>query len=221
MKKKQKQFAVIGMGRFGQSVANTLFNTGYEVLAIDNREKKIEEMAKKVTHTVQADATDEKALRSLGLRNFDVVIIAIGDDDINASIMTTLLVKEQGVQMVVAKANSENHGKILDKVGADRVVFPERDMGVRVAHNLECTNILDHIELTPEYSLAEIEVTENLANKSLKELDLRAKYGINVLAIKNCNDEVNVSPGADVKINRGDILIAVGKEDKIKKIEEI
>lgn len=218
---KKKQFAVIGMGRFGQSVANTLYNQGYEVLAIDNSEKKIEEMAKKVTHTVQADATDEKALNSLGLRNFDVVIIAIGDDDINASIMTTLLVKEQEVQMVVAKANSENHGKILDKVGADRVVFPERDMGVRVAHNLECTNILDYIELTPEYSLAEIEVTENLADKSLKELDLRAKYGINVLAIKNSKDEVNVSPGADMKINEGDILIAVGKEDKIKKIEEI
>ncbi|MEL5900799.1 TrkA family potassium uptake protein, partial [Clostridium sporogenes] len=138
----RKQFVVIGLGRFGTSVAKTLYTLGNDVLAIDSSEDIVQSIADSVTHSVQIDATDENSLRSLGIRNFDVAVITIGSD-IQASTMATLLVKEMGVKYIIAKANTEIHAKVLYKIGADRVVFPERDMGVRVAHNLVSTNILD------------------------------------------------------------------------------
>ena len=155
MKKKNKQFAVIGLGRFGVSVARTLFKGGYEVLAIDSNEERVQKISSEVTHVVQADTTDENALKALGIRNFDVVVVAIGED-VQANVLTTLLLKELGVNYIVAKAKNELHGKMLEKIGADRVVYPERDMGQRVAHNLVSTNVLDYIELSPDLSLVEV-----------------------------------------------------------------
>ncbi len=220
----KKQFAVIGLGRFGESVAITLTNMGHEVMAVDVSEEKIEEISKKVTFAVQADATDEKALKQLGLRNFDVAIIAIGDIDIKASILATMLAKEYGVEHVVAKAQSELHGKVLSKTGADRIVFPERDMGVRVAHNLASTNILDHIEVSPDYRIAEISTSEKMVGKTLKELDLRAKYGLNVLAVKRNKDrnkDIDIAPNANKPFEEGDIMIIIGREGDLSKIENL
>ena len=141
-----KQFVVIGLGRFGSSVAKTLYESGHDVLAIDKDEDLVQEISDSVTHAVQMDATDENALRTLGIRNFDVAVITIGSS-IQASVMVTLIVKELGVKHIIAKGNSEIHAKVLYKIGADRVVLPEKDMGVRVAHNLVSSNILDYIEL--------------------------------------------------------------------------
>ncbi|HDK7176889.1 TPA: TrkA family potassium uptake protein [Clostridium botulinum] len=213
----RKQFVVIGLGRFGTSVAKTLYTLGNDVLAIDSSEDIVQSIADSVTHSVQIDATDENSLRSLGIRNFDVAVITIGSD-IQASTMATLLVKEMGVKYIIAKANTEIHAKVLYKIGADRVVFPERDMGVRVAHNLVSTNILDYIELSPNYSIAEIVTPKPWHGKTLNELNIRANYGINVVALKR-GEEINVSPVAEDTIDSGDIIVAIGSEEDLTKVE--
>lgn len=214
---KARQFAVIGIGRFGASVASKLYEMGYDVLAIDTSEARIEAIGDKVTHAVVADSTSETALKSLGISNFDVVIVSIGQD-IQASILTTLLLKEMGVKHVVAKALTEQHGKVLQKIGADRIVFPERDMGIRVANNLTVTNVLDFIELSPNYSIVEFIATAKMVGKTLQELDLRAKLGVNVLAIRTLDNHINVSPAASDKIQAGDLLIMVGENDRLQKV---
>ncbi|MCX7883686.1 MAG: TrkA family potassium uptake protein [Caloramator sp.] len=212
-----KQFVVIGLGRFGSSIAQTLYSLGNEVLAIDTDEETVQSISNSVTHAVQADATDEATLRSLGIRNFDVAVVTIGSD-IQSSIMITLLCKELGVKYVIAKAHNEMHAKVLYKIGADRVVFPERDMGVRVAHNLCASNILDYIELSPDYSIMEIEAISEWEEKSLRELSMRSRYGINVMAIKRNND-INISPTADDVIKHGDVLVVIGGTEELKVLE--
>lgn len=213
-----KQYAVIGLGRFGTSVARTLYDLEYEVLGIDANEDKVQDAVEFVTHAVTADSTEENALRALGIRNFDVVVVAIGAD-IQGSILTTLILKEQGVKHIVAKAQNELHGKVLSKIGADKVVYPERDSGVRVAHNLISPNILDYIELSPEYSMAEIIASEKMVGKSLQEVDIRRKYRCNVMAIKS-NGKINISPLANDRIQSGDVLVVIGKNEDLQELEE-
>ena len=213
-----KQFVVIGIGRFGASVAKTLYSTGNDVLAIDKNEDLVQDIADYVTHAVQMDATDENAIRTLGIRNFDVAVVSIGDN-IQASIMVTLLLKEVGVKYIVAKGSNDLHAKVLKKIGADRVVLPEQDMGNRVAHNLLSSSILDFIELSEDYSVMEIEVIDAWDGNTLQELKLRTKYGINVMAIKN-DKKVKVSPSAETALNSGDILVVVGSVEQLTKIEE-
>ncbi|MGG7164284.1 potassium channel family protein [Clostridium ihumii] len=214
----KKQFIVIGLGRFGTSVAQTLYSLGNDVLAVDKDEDVIQNIADKVTHAVQVDANDEYSLRALGISNFDVAIISIGSD-VQASILSTLLVKELGVKHIITKANDALHAKVLYKIGANRVIFPERDMGVRVAHNLCSSNILDYIELSPDFSIAEIASLEAWYGKSLKELNLRAEYGINVMAIKS-NNEINVAPSADEVISNGDVIVAIGDTKELNNLEK-
>ena len=214
---KKQQFAVIGMGRFGSSVARTLYGMGYEVLAIDADEQRIQAVIDEVTHGVQADTTDEDALKSIGIRNFDVVVVAIGQD-IQASILTTLILKELGVKMLVVKAQNLHHGKVLSKIGADKVIYPERDMGVRVAHRLISPNILDMIELSDEYSIIEITAPPQMIGRNLRQLDIRARYGCTVMAIKN-KDGMNVAPRAEDQITDGDILVIVGKNEDLHQVE--
>ncbi|AOT69042.1 potassium channel family protein [Geosporobacter ferrireducens] len=213
-----KQFVVIGCGRFGSSVARALYGLGHDVLAVDRDEDVIQELADSVTHAVQLDATDEAALKSLGVRNFDVAVITIGSD-IQSSILITLLVKELGVDYVLAKAQNELHAKILYKTGADRVVLPEREMGVRVAHNLVSSNILDYIELAPDYSIVEITPLKGWIGKSLQTINVRDKFGVNIMAIKS-KSKINISPSAQDIICDDDILVVVGNNDDIQKIEK-
>lgn len=213
----KKQFVIIGLGRFGSSVAETLYGLGNDVLVIDKDEDLIQDISDKVTHAVQMDATDEGALRTLGLRNFDVAVVTIGSN-IQASVMVTLLVKELGVKYIIAKGNSDLHAKVLYKIGADRVILPEKDMGVRVAHNLVSESILDFIELSPDYSIMEIEAPEEWQNKTINELKLRSKYGINVMAIKR-DDEINLSPPADFIVEGKDIFVAIGSAEDLSKLE--
>jgi len=214
-----KQFVVIGIGRFGKAVAERLYELGHEVLAIDTDEEAIQKISDKVTHAVTADAADESVLRSLGVRNFDVGVVSISSD-IQSSIIITLMLKELGVGYVVAKAKDELHAKVLLRIGADRVVFPERDMGERVAHNLIATNILEYIELSPEHSIIEFAVLQSWVGKDLRDLNLRAKYGVTVVAIRNINDDkINISPKADNEIKEGDVLIVIGDNDDLKKLE--
>lgn len=211
-----KQVAVIGLGRFGTNLAKKLMELGCEVLAIDSNQEHVDEVVDIVTHAVQADATDEEVLKALGIRNFDIVVIAIGHD-VQASILVAVLVMELGVNHVIAKAQNELHGKVLEKVGVNKVVYPERDMGIRVAHNLLSTNVIDYIELSPEYSIAEIVTPESYIGKTLGDLDLRARFGINVLAIKRGDDFI-IAPGANTTLAQDDYLIIIGKSKAVDKL---
>lgn len=215
-----KQYAVIGMGRFGSSVATTLYNEGVEVLAIDKSEQHIEDHKEHVTHAVIGDSTDEQTLKAVGIRNFDTVIVAIGDD-IQASILTVLILKEMGVSNVVAKALNKHHAQVLFKVGADKVIFPERDMGERVAHQLMASpNVLNFIELSDDYSIEEIKLPMSMAGKNLIEINLRAKYNITVIGVKTAN-KVDISPDPEKTLRAEDILIVLGENGDLNKFTKI
>ena len=213
----KKQYVVIGLGRFGTSVAETMYNMGHDVLAVDTHEDRIQNISDKVTHAVIADATDEASLRAIGIRNFEIAVVSIGEN-IQASIMTTLLLKELGVKYVVTKANNAMHAKVLMKIGADRVVFPEKDMGVRVAHDLVSSNILEYIELSADYSIAEFLCPKSWVNKNLVEINIRSNYGINVIAIKK-GDNIDVSPSAYERLSEEDVIVAIGEIDALNNLE--
>jgi trk system potassium uptake protein len=215
---KRSQYAVIGLGRFGSSIAKELIKLGYEVLGIDKDEEHVDEMSNVLTHVVVADATDEEVLRSLGIRNFDCVVVAIGDD-IQSSILTAILLKDMGVKHVVAKALSELHGKVLNKIGVDRVIFPERDMGVRVAHQLVSPNLLDFIELSKDYTIVELSVPKRLCGLSLKDLDPRARFGCSVVAI-NKKEGVIIAPSATDTVEEHDVMVLIGTNEQIETFED-
>jgi trk system potassium uptake protein len=213
------QYAVIGLGRFGLSIANKLYESDQEVLGVDVNEERVEESNHCVTHAVIADSTDPEALKSIGIRNFDTVIVAIGND-IQASILSVLLLKELGVKKVIAKAINKLHGQVLKKVGADWVVFPERDMGIRVAHQLLSPNVLNFIEISKDYSVEEVKIPDRMMEKTLRELDLRAKFNLSVIAIRN-EDEINISPSPDEKIDYGDVLVVIGENRDLEKFANL
>lgn len=213
---KRNDFVILGLGKFGRSVAQTLTMNGCDVLAIDKDEEAIQSVADEVTHVVQADVTDQDALNALGVRNFDAVIVAISSD-MQASIMATILVKEMGVPYILAKAQNDIHKRVLEKVGADRIIFPEREIGIRIANNLISENFVDYIELSKDFSIVEISILEEWIGKSLKEINMRANFGINVMAIKK-GDNINISPEADTTLYQEDILVVIGSNNDLKKI---
>lgn len=212
-----KSFAVIGLGRFGTEVAKSLAELGNEVLAIDRDPEAIKDVSSLVTYAVEADVMDEGVLKDLGISNMDAVVVSIGSN-LEASVMATLLSKEIGVKRILAKAQTKLHGRLLKKIGADRIIYPEIEMGNRVAHNLTSKNILDYIELSPEFSIIELNALEKWVGKSLKTLRLRNKYGVNVIAIKK-GEKINISPRSEDTIEEGDIIIIIGSLEDIKNIE--
>jgi trk system potassium uptake protein TrkA len=211
-----KQFIVLGLGRFGSAVATTLVELGHEVLGVDNDEERVGALKDKITQAVQADITEERVLKELGVKNFDAAIVSVATD-LEASILVTMMLKEMGLKYIIAKAQSALHGKVLEKIGVDKIVFPERDMGRRIARSLIIPNIKDYIELEPDYSVIEIEALPEFADKTLSELDLRNKYGINVLAIKRDNS-FNISPQAKDVIKKDDFLIVIGETKEITEL---
>ena len=213
----RKQYIVIGLGRFGFSICETLYQNGSEVMAMDIDQQRVNEAAGISTHAICADATDAATLEQIGISNFDVAIVNIGCD-IRASGIVTMLCKEMGVETVVAKALDEVHGRMLEKLGADKVVYPERDMGRRVAYNLRTTRIMDFIEVSPDYSLSEIKPLDKWVGKDLGQLAMRAKYGINVLAIKN-GDNINAAPEATTIIREDDIMLVMCAEKTLRMLE--
>lgn len=214
----KKEFVVIGLGRFGGSIATELIELDANVMVIDVSPTRVDEFADIATQAVAADTTDESVLKSLGIRNFEHVIVAIGED-IQASILTTLLLKDLGVPKITVKAQNDYHARVLEKIGADQVVHPERDMGIRIANSMVSNNILDYLELSDEHSIAEIKVNEHLSGHTIIDLDIRAKYGINIVAIKRFKDII-VSPQADEEIQEDDILIIIGSDDDLHHFEK-
>lgn len=216
---KTKQFLVIGAGRFGSSVARSLYNQGHDVMVMDNDEEKVQQYSNVVTNAVKADASSESCLKAIDVKHFDTVVLAIGDD-MQASIMAAILLIELKAKRVVAKARTELHGKVLDKVGVNQVVFPERDMGQKLARSLIAPTIIDMIELSDDYSVVEVNAPENMVGKSLKEINLRARYGISIIALRRNNgNKTIISPVAEEIINKEDIIVAIGENRYLKKME--
>ena len=211
-----KEFVVFGLGRFGKSVATTLADSGCEVLVVDDSEDKIQEMADIVTYAVKANVTDVDTMETLGISNFDGAIVAIGEN-LEASVMVTILAKELGIPYVLAKAQNDLHAKILKKVGADMVVFPEKETGIRIANNLLLGNFFDAVELSSTFSMMEIGALSEWDGHSLRELNLRARYKVNVIGIKK-NGVLDINPDADMSVSRNDILVMIGKNEILNKL---
>lgn len=216
----KKQFIVIGLGRFGSSVARTLAGLGQEVLAVDINEERVKQLAHVVTHTAQADTTDAGTLKSLGVGNFDVGVVAIGEN-LQAGILTALLLKELGVPHVVAKVSNELHGQVMEKIGVDRVIYPEREMGKRLAHSLVSPSLLDYIELAEDYRIEEVVAPKSMNGKTLRELNLRNKMGISVIVIKRGEDNMIISPGAEAVVYQGDTLVIIGKNSDLSRLNRL
>ena len=226
-----RQFAVIGLGRFGYSVAETLIKKGFEVLAIDIDEAKIEAVSDFATYAVQCDATDEKALKAVSTQNVDVAVVSIGEN-IEASILIVMTLRELGVQEIIAKAVTPIHGKVLKNLGVTKVIYPERDAAIRLAHSLIAPNILEHLELSPGYSIIEIPVPTKLAGKRLKESQVRTLFDVNIIAIKKrisrlikgeerTEEVVNFNPSADETLHKEDILVVIGKEENLERLSTL
>lgn len=212
----KKQFAVFGLGSFGESIAISLQRLGCEIIAVDNRMEKIEDISDQVSYAMKADFEDPDVVRSLGARNLDGVIVAVSDD-MEASVMAVLVSKEIGVPYVMAKAKNDLHAKILKKIGADAVVLPEREMGRNLAKSLVSANFADWISLSSEYSIMEIAVPEKWVGKSLLELDVRRNYGVNVVGIK-IGEEVEVTPAPEMPLEAGMVIILVGENSALQRI---
>ena len=217
MAKTNKQYIVVGLGRFGRAIAETLCEAGEEVLGVDMDMDLVEDMRDRITQAVQMDAMDRDALTALGVKDFDVAFVTMGSD-IRASGTITLMLKELGVKRVIAKAHDDFHGRMLEKLGADKVLFPERDMGRRIAHNLVSGNIIDYLELSPDYSMAEVRPKREWVGKALKDLQLRSRVGINIIAIKN-GESVDPMPQPDSVIHEDDMLLVVAREDTLAKMD--
>ncbi|MEK4563923.1 TrkA family potassium uptake protein [Alkalihalobacillus sp. FSL R5-0424] len=213
----KKQFIVIGLGRFGSSLTQTLVEAGHEVLAVDKDIDLVQSMSSIATHAIQADSTDEEVLKELGVGNFSHAIVAIGEN-LQSSILTTLLLKEMNIPKVTVKAKNIMYGKVLTKIGADQVVYPERDMGIRLGRQLSSNNLIDYIELSPDYNLVELNAPAAMNGYTIQELDVRAKYGVNIMAIKSA-DGMNISPLAEDKIRTGDTLLIIGANEDISALE--
>lgn len=218
MKKKfsNKEYIVIGLGRFGSSVAKQLEANGCKVLAVDSNEKRVRQVAEYVTLAMCMDITNEDSIQELGVRNFDGAVISIGHN-LEAAVLATIWAKEQGVAQVIAKAYDEMQGKILTKVGADEIVYPERETGIHLANNLAFNNLVDAIELTTDYSIIDVPVLNEWIGKNLKELKLREKYKVNVIGIKR-NGQLILNPSADDPTVKNDVFVLLGTNNTLKKL---
>ena len=208
-----KNFVVIGLGRFGTAVARELYEVGNDVLGLDTNSENVENIADYVTHAVTGDGRDPEVLRALGVADYDCAVVAVGSD-VGSSALITMRLKEAGVPQVVCKAQSHVHQRLLEKIGADRVVFPEHEMGIKVAQGLARSNILNFIELSPEYGLVDVDLPRGWAGHTIRDLDIRAKYKVNVIAVRRGSD-FHVSPGADWIMIEGDKLVVLGADSDI------
>ena len=220
----KKQYAIIGLGRFGFNMAKTLAENKCEVIAIDKDEERVRKASEYVTLAVQLEAMDEKALRSIGVQNVDVAIVSIGEN-IEASILVVMILKQLGVRYIVAKAVTSLHGTVLRNLNVDRIVYPERDMAIRVAHSLIRPTIVEQLELSDEYSIIEIPASKVLVGKMLKETRLRSDYGVNLIAIKDTDkdgrEKWNVNPLPTDVIREGDLLVIIGLNTDLEKLSQL
>lgn len=209
-----QQVMVIGLGRFGSALARELERLGHEVLAVDRSEQRVNEIAPDVTHALQLDAADEDALRAAGAAEFGTAVVAISGDA-EPSIFAVMVLKRLGVGNVIAKAGSQLHGEILARVGADRVVFPERETGLRLAHSFNVPNVIDYLDVAPSFGIEKIRPPRSFVGRTLGELDLKGRLGLTPVALRR-GKQVFVNPARDERIAEGDELILIGRDDKLE-----
>ena len=214
-----KSYIVIGLGKFGAQAARCLCQLGCEVLAMDTNAELVQHVANDVTQAVVADAKDKEVLKTLGAGDFECAIVAIGDD-LSNSVLATMNLKELGVPYIVCKASDETHRQVLMKLGADKVVIPEMEHANRLAKNLSSQNVLDYIELSEEYAIIEVPSPKSWQGKTLKELNVRAKLGVNIIAVKR-EGQINVSPAADFVIHPNDIMVVLGDTAALKAVQKL
>ena len=214
-----KSYIVIGLGRFGSSIARQLCQLGAEVLAVDTHEENVQRIANDVTHAVVADARDKDVLRALGVREVDCAIVSIGNN-LASSVLSVMNLMELGVPYVVAKAHDESHRRVLEKLGVNRVVIPEQEHAQRLGRSLFSHNVLDYIELSQDYGILEVPAPKNWVGKSLKELNVRAKMGVNIIAVRSEN-KINVSPSADYRIQEGDLMVVLGDNLALEAVQKL
>ena len=214
-----RSYIVIGLGRFGSEAAIELTAQGCDVLAMDMRAELVQQISANVTHAVVADGKDKEVLKALGAKDFECAIVAIGDD-LTASVLATMNLKELGVPYIVAKAHDETHRRVLEKLGADRVVIPEKEYADRLAKSLSSANVLDYIELSEDYGIVEVPAPRIWQGKSLKELNVRAKLGVNILVVRR-NEKFIVSPAADFQFAAGDIVVLLGDNIAVKAVQKL
>ena len=214
-----KSYIVVGLGRFGTEVAKRLYQLGCEVLAVDTNADSVQQISNDVTHAVVADAQDKEVLRALGASDFDCGIVAIGGS-LADSVLATMNLKELGVKRVVCKAHDETHRRVLKKLGADQVVIPEQENAHRLAKSLSSVNVLDYIELSDDYGIVDVPAPEKWFDKTLIQLNVRAKLGVNILAVKRENG-ITVSPAADFTVLKGDILVILGDTAALNAVQKL
>lgn len=214
-----KSYVVIGLGRFGASLAQQLCKLGAEVLALDVRGDLVQQIAQNVTHAVVGDAQDKEVLKALGVRNLDCAVIAIGDN-LAASVLITMNLKELGVPFVVCKAHDDTHRRVLEKLGVDRVLIPEQESAQRLARTLNSHNVLDYIELSEDFGILDVPAPAGWVGKTLRELNVRAKLGVNIIAVEN-GGKTNVSPSADYAVCAGDTLVVLGDNIALEKVQKL
>lgn len=218
---KRKQFAIIGLGRFGSAMASTLVELGQDVIGVDSEPERVRALADTITQAVELDAIDERALKAAGIHNVDVAVVSIGEN-IESSLLVVMLLKELGIRTIVAKAVTALHGRILEKLGVSRVVFPEREMATRTAHSLVMPNAIDYIELSRDFSIVELPAPAEFIGRSLKQLEMRPRFGLTLVAIKRREEQTevtNIAPGADEVIREGDVLALLGNIADLKRLD--
>lgn len=214
-----KSYIVIGLGRFGSEVARRLCQLGCEVLAVDRDDDLVQAISNDVTHAVVADGRDKGVLRALGAGDFDCGIVAIGDS-LADSVLATMNLKELGTPKVVCKAHDETHRQVLKKLGADQIVIPEQEQAYRLARSLSSQNVLDYIELSEDYGIIDLPAPDSWVGKDLRQLNVRANLGVNILAVKK-DDKIQVSPAADYSVGKGDILVILGDTAALKAVQKL
>jgi len=214
----KKQFLVIGLGRFGVSVAGTLTEAGYSVVGIDQSEDRIQRVSEEIADVIKCNATDADILESIGISDYEAVIVCIGEKYIQNSILVTLLLKEKDAKKIIAKAGTKTQGRVLSKVGADIIVYPEKDMGERVARSLVSSNIIDFLRVSPDVSIIEIPVPETIVGKNLIELNLRHRYGVTIISIKNSKNKIMSPPDVNYKFQKDDVLTLIGEDKLLRKL---
>jgi trk system potassium uptake protein len=221
---KRRLFAVIGLGRFGSAMATTLVELGQDVIGVDADEDRVQQLADVIPQAVQLDATDAKALRAAGLQDVAVAVVSIGED-IEANLLVVMQLRELGVQTVIAKAVTPLHGRILEKLGVSRVIFPEREMAIRVAHGLVLPNVIDYVELSRDFSIVELPAPEGFIGRTLRQLELRPRLGLTLIAIKRPGPDgaviTNIAPSADEVIRRGDVLAVLGNNERLGQLDRL
>lgn len=222
---RRRQFAVIGLGRFGSAMATTLAEIGHDVIGVDADAERVRRLADVITQAVELDATDERALRAAGVQDVDVAVVSIGEN-IESSLLVVMQLRELGVSTVVAKAVTPLHGRILEKIGVSRIIFPEREMAIRVAHSLVMPSVIDYIELSRDFSIVEVPAPPSFVGRTLRQLEIRPRLGLTLIAIKRrpapgAPIVTNIAPTADEAIREGDVLALLGSNERLGRLDSL